>query len=72
MAKTLELLFTNQKGGTVNISLDEPVDPISPAVVNAAMDTIVSEGAFTSAGGDLISKKGARVIERNVTDIELG
>nr|WP_205002182.1 DUF2922 domain-containing protein [Scopulibacillus daqui] len=71
MAKTIDLLFKNAKGDTARISLEEPNDPINPLVVNAAMDTIIREGAFTSSGGDLISKKGARVIERNVTDIQL-
>jgi hypothetical protein len=33
------------------------------------MDSILSSNVFTSAGGDLVSKKGARIVERNVADV---
>lgn len=71
MAKTIELLFLNAEGKTVRYTLDNPVDPVDSAAVNSAMDTILAQNAFTSAGGDLVSKKGARIVERNVTDIML-
>ncbi|WP_027724250.1 DUF2922 domain-containing protein [Tuberibacillus calidus] len=71
MAKTIELLFENVEGKTVRFTLDNPVDPIDPAVVNNAMDTILAQNAMTSSGGDLVKKKGARIVERNVTDIPL-
>ncbi|WP_256218567.1 DUF2922 domain-containing protein [Bacillus sp. MUM 116] len=41
------------------------------AVVKRSMDQIVSSGAFYTGSGDLVSAKGARVVERNVTDYEL-
>ncbi|SER69981.1 Protein of unknown function [Gracilibacillus ureilyticus] len=69
--KTIELKFENEEGKTVTVSLDEPVEPVDPQVVNAAMDAIIAENAFFSTGGDLIGKKSARVVERNVTEIEL-
>jgi len=71
MAKTIELLFENAEGKTVRYTLDNPAEPVDPAAVNNAMDTIVSQNAFTSSGGDLVKKKGARIVERNVTDIQL-
>jgi hypothetical protein len=71
MAKKIELLFENVEGRTVRYSLDNPVEPYDSAAVNAAMDLILSENAFTSSGGDLVGKKGARIVERNVTDIPL-
>ena len=69
--KTLELKFENADGKTVTYSLEKPVEPVDPAAVTAAMDTIIVENAFTSSGGNLITKKSARVVERNVQDIEL-
>ena len=72
MAKTLELLFENAEGKTVRYTLDNPVDPANPAAVNNAMDTILAQNAFTSSGGDLVKKKAARIVERNVTEIPLG
>ncbi|GGH88698.1 hypothetical protein JOD43_000729 [Pullulanibacillus pueri] len=71
MAKTIELLFENNEGKTVRYSLDNPVDPFDAEAVNAAMDEILTQNAFTSSGGDLVKKKEARIVERNVTDIPL-
>jgi hypothetical protein len=69
--KTLELKFENTDGKIVTYSLEQPKEPVDPAAVAAAMDTIIAENAFTSSGGNLVAKKSARVVERNVEDIEL-
>ncbi|WP_221563788.1 DUF2922 domain-containing protein [Alkalihalobacillus sp. TS-13] len=71
MAKQIELLFENEEGKTVRLSLDEPVEPVDTIALESAMDQILAENAFVSSGGDLIAKKGARIVERNVTDIPL-
>ncbi|MBM6619119.1 DUF2922 family protein [Bacillus suaedaesalsae] len=71
MAKTLQLQFLNEEQKTVTISIDNPIEPVSPAAVDAAMDTILTANVFISSGGDLVSKKGARVVERNVADVAL-
>ncbi|MDQ6594859.1 DUF2922 domain-containing protein [Bacillus salipaludis] len=47
------------------------MEPIDEAVVNQSMDEIVSSGAFYTGSGDLVSTKGARIVERNGTDYEL-
>lgn len=70
MSKKLELQFTNLEGKTATISIDDPIEPVNAAAVSAAMDTILAENVFTSTGGDFVAKKGARVVERNVTDVE--
>lgn len=69
--KTLELRFENEEGKNVTISLDSPIEPVDPAAINAAMDEIIAQNAFDSSGGELVAKIGARVVERNVTIIEL-
>lgn len=69
--KKLELKFLNEDGKTVTYSLEMPVEPVDPAAVTTAMDEIITQNAFTSSGGNLISKKSARVVERNVVEIEL-
>ncbi|KAA0548444.1 DUF2922 domain-containing protein [Bacillus sp. BGMRC 2118] len=71
MAKTLQLQFINEEEKTVTISIDNPIEPVSPAAIDAAMDTILSANVFVSAGGDLITKKGARVVESNVNEVTL-
>ncbi|MTT32345.1 DUF2922 family protein [Terrilactibacillus sp. BCM23-1] len=69
--KTLQLQFENATGGTVSITLDNPTEPVNPAAIQAAQDTIIAQNIFTSTGGDYVKVKGAKIIERNVTDIAL-
>ncbi len=69
--KKIELKFENEEGKTVTISLDNPVEPVDPVAVSEAMDAILSENAFFSSGGDLVAKKSARIVERNVSEIEI-
>ncbi|WP_164667650.1 DUF2922 domain-containing protein [Virgibacillus doumboii] len=69
--KKLELKYLNEEGKTVTYSLEKPVEPVDPVAVKAAMDEIIAQNAFTSSGGDVVSIKGARVVERNVQEVEL-
>ncbi|MTT32361.1 DUF2922 family protein [Terrilactibacillus sp. BCM23-1] len=69
--KTLQLQFENTTGGTVSLTLDNPVEPVNPAAIQAAQAAIISQNVFTSTGGDYVKVKGAKIIERNVTDIAL-
>lgn len=71
MAKKIELIFKNQEGRNVTISLDDPIDPINPLLVSQVMDEVISQGAFISTGGPLVSKFAARIVERNVSEIQL-
>ncbi|WP_338788152.1 DUF2922 domain-containing protein [Metabacillus sp. FJAT-53654] len=71
MTKTLELQFLNTAGKTVKISVDSPVEPVDQIALNAAMDQILAANIFISTDGDFVSKKGARVIDRSVTEIAL-
>lgn len=71
MAKTLELQFVTDSGQSSNIFLDAPKEPIDQVAVKSAMETIIASDAFYSAKGKLVAVKGARVIERNVTEYEI-
>ncbi|GAB3805792.1 DUF2922 domain-containing protein [Virgibacillus kimchii] len=71
MSKRLELRFENYDGRTVTYSLDNPIEPVDPEAVNAAMDEIINQDTFTSSGGDLVAKMSARLVERTVEEIEL-
>jgi uncharacterized membrane protein affecting hemolysin expression len=71
LAKTLELQFVTDTGETTSISVESPKEPIDAATVKLAMEQIVASDAFYSAKGQLVSPKGIRVIERNVTPYEL-
>jgi hypothetical protein len=71
MAKTLELQFTTQLGKLANISVDDPIEPIDTAQVKLAMDNLIAENVIQSSSGALVAIKGARVVERNVTEYEI-
>ncbi|MFK9094249.1 DUF2922 domain-containing protein [Bacillus salipaludis] len=71
MAKTLELQFGTEFGKTARISVDNPKEPIDEGVVKLSMEQIIASDIFTTSSGRLAVSKGARVIERNVTDYEL-
>ncbi|WP_163102122.1 DUF2922 domain-containing protein [Peribacillus alkalitolerans] len=71
MAKTLELLFVSEQGKNLTISIDNPKEPIDVETVKSSMDTIIAQQVFTSAVGKPASKKGVRVVERNVNDLEM-
>ncbi|NSL52712.1 DUF2922 domain-containing protein [Calidifontibacillus erzurumensis] len=72
MSKKLEMQFINFEGKTSTISIDNPIEPVDPAAVSSAMDTIIAANIFATSGGDLVAKKGARIVERNVSEVELG
>ena len=71
MAKTLELQFTTEMGKTASLSVDNPKEPIDEAVVKLSMAQIIASQVFTTGSGKLVAAKGARVVDRNVTDYEL-
>jgi hypothetical protein len=71
MAKTLELEFVTEFGKSARISIENPKEPIDEAAVTLAMEEMIASGVFTSTNGNYASVKGARVIDRNVTEYEL-
>ena len=71
MAKTLELQFDTEFGKTAKITVDNPKEPVNEETVKLSMEQIIAANIFTTGSGNLVSAKGARVIDRNVTDYEL-
>jgi len=71
VAKTLEMTFINTDGKPAKVSIENPIEPVDQVAVAGAMDQIIASNVFTSAGGDLVQKRGARVVERNVVEVGL-
>jgi hypothetical protein len=71
MAKTLELQFNTEFGKIARLSLDNPKEPVDEAAVKQAMEQIIASDVFTTANVKYVSVKGARVIDRNITDYEI-
>lgn len=70
--KILELFFENESGKTVKHTLEKPNEPIDAEAIEAVMDEVLEQNAFTSSGGDLVLKKSARIVETTIEDIEIG
>lgn len=71
MEKVLELLFVTAEGKTAKITIENPKEPVDPAQVKAAMTQIILDNVFTSKTGSFVSIKGARLVERNVSEYAL-
>ncbi|MBL4954647.1 DUF2922 domain-containing protein [Neobacillus sp. OS1-32] len=71
MAKTLELQFGTDSGKMARISVDNPKEPIDEALVKQAMEQIIAADIFFTSSGKFAVAKGARVIDRNVTEYEI-
>nr|WP_255573325.1 DUF2922 domain-containing protein [Anoxybacillus sp. ST4] len=59
--------FVNEEGKTVRLTIDEPREHVTQAEIANVMDVIIAANVFPSSGGDLIAKKGARLIDTTVT-----
>lgn len=69
--KKLELQFKNEEDKTVTLSLDSPIEPADPQVISEVMDDIIEQDVFSSSGGRLMKKHGARIVERTITEVEI-
>lgn len=69
--KKINLVFLNENGKSVTLSLNDPVEPADSAAVKAAMDEIIAQNVFVSTGGPLTQFKSARISENNTTPIEI-
>lgn len=69
--RNLELIFENMEGKAVRMTLEAPIEPADPVLIAQVMDEIIDKNIFHSSGGDLVAKRGARIVERHVEEIEL-
>ena len=56
------MTFSNASGNTTSISLADPKANLTSAQIEAAMDLIIAKNIFLTAGGELVSKKEAKLI----------
>ncbi|MCL6561080.1 MAG: DUF2922 domain-containing protein [Firmicutes bacterium] len=67
--QTLRMVFKNEAGRNVTITLDNPRDNVTAAEIEAAMDLVIARNIFTSSGGDLVSKQDIRIIDSTTNDL---
>lgn len=71
MAARLEMLFTTEGGRSATVALADPKDGLTGAQVKTVMDTIIAKNIFTAPSGNLASIRGARIVDRQVTEVDL-
>lgn len=69
MNKTLQMIFVNEAGGNVTISVQVPREDLTEQNVADVMTLIISKDVFVSNGGSLVSIHSARVVSRDVEPI---
>ncbi len=62
MRKVLRMIFRNQEGRLVTISLLDCDPALTALEIEAAMDSAVTRNIFTSSGGDLTEKVRAEIV----------
>jgi hypothetical protein len=67
--KTLVMIFQNQGGSTVRVSVDNVKDGITDAEVKNAMQLIIDRNIFESDGGEFTAISGAEIITRTVQEL---
>jgi len=71
MSKTLELIFVNAAGSKVTIRVADPKETLTETEVRTVMDQIVNKNVFTSTGGNLTGVAGARMVSRDVAEMNI-
>jgi hypothetical protein len=66
MTKTLEMVFKNQGGTNVTISVLDPKEGLTMATVKAVMNSIIAKNIFSTKNGDLTFASEARIRVLNV------
>ena len=69
LTRTLEMVFQNQVGKSVTVSVKEPKDGLTLMEVNAVMDLIIARNIFATTGGDLVSSVEAQIRQLAVTEL---
>ncbi len=69
--RTLELDFITQLSKTHRLRVQNAKEDIDTGVINSAMNGIIAANIFSGSGGELTSKKSARMIVRETTDFDL-
>ena len=69
MDKTLQMIFVNEAGGNVTISVQDPLETLSEQSVAEVMTLIIEKDVFVSNGGALVSIHSARIVSRDIEPI---
>ena len=71
MSTVLEMTFKNEGQRNFTISLNDPREDITGAEVKTAMDNIVDRNIFSTTAGDIVEISAARIINKQITELDL-
>lgn len=69
MTKTLQMVFLNEAGKNVTISIPDVRDDITSEDIKTLMQLIISKNVFDSTGGNFVSVMSADVVTRDVQEM---
>jgi len=70
--QVLRMVFKDAADKSRAINVQDPDSEITGLDVEAVMDSILTKNVFETAGGDLVSKVKAEIVERDVTTLYPG
>lgn len=68
----LEMTFNTARGSKTTISVYDPMETLTGTDVNTAMNEILATDIFSSTTGNLVSVNGARIVTRDITELNVG
>ena len=69
MAQTLQMVFQNEEGRNVTISVADALAELDPQDVETAMNNIVSGNLFITNGGEIMKAVRAQLVSRTVLTV---
>lgn len=71
VSRTLQMDFTTELGSTYTITVYDAREDLTAAEVTTVMNHIVSKNIFTTNYGILTGKRGASVIDKETTELDV-
>ncbi len=71
MTQVLELQFETTAGKTTTIAIDTPKSNVTAEEIQQVMQTIIAKNVFNGQASALVAMRGARIVDRQVTEFEL-
>ena len=66
MAQTLQMIFQNEEGRNVTISVADARNDLEPLDVETAMNGIVDDNLFITSGGEIVKPVRGQIVSRHV------
>ena len=67
--RVLRMTFGAEDGTSMSLTLDNPKIGLTKEEIESAMDVVLAKNIFAAAGGDLVEKKDAKIIDTITNDM---